>query len=488
VYRTWVKSVEIGTFPDVKRSFQVTRCNHCANPPCVAICPTSAMHQRADGIVDFASDACIGCKACIQACPYDAIYLDPESHTAAKCNYCVHRIDMGLEPACVVVCPEHAILAGDLDDPTSEIARVIARSDVAVRKPEQGTDPKLYYIDGQHAALHPTAAAAGELFAFAETRDHMIGSPGGMFRSGGRMAADMVRVSYNVQHKVQWHWPIPAYLVTKHVAGGVAFLLAMGTFLGIPPAPEVFAGGLTLVLACLAITIALLIYDLDRPDRFFYLLVRPQWRSWLARAAWILASFTAIATAWWVAEVGAWSGVAPGLVGLRPILAALALPFAVLTSIYTAFLFAQAEGRDLWQGAHLPVVMGCQGLMLGAAPLLALGTLPTVSSDWFEAMTGVVLLVATLTGLAATLVGDLGIPLATEIARRAAREMSRGAFRIHYWVGITLWYVPALILWFLPIPDPFTSIETVALTLSIAVGVFLHSWALVMAPQTVENS
>src|SRR5262245_61996674 len=117
VYRTWVKSVEVGRFPDVRRSFQVTRCNHCENPPCVRICPTTAMHRRPDGIVDFDSDACIGCKACIQACPYDAIHLDPGSHTAAKCHYCAHRVDVGLEPACVVVCPEHAIIAGDLDDP-----------------------------------------------------------------------------------------------------------------------------------------------------------------------------------------------------------------------------------------------------------------------------------------------------------------------------------------------------------------------------------
>src|SRR5687768_16384743 len=97
VYRTWVKSVEVGLFPDVRRSFQVTRCNHCANPPCVTICPTSAMHRRPDGIVDFASDSCIGCKACTQACPYDAIHMDPESHTAAKCNFCAHRTDLGLE-------------------------------------------------------------------------------------------------------------------------------------------------------------------------------------------------------------------------------------------------------------------------------------------------------------------------------------------------------------------------------------------------------
>jgi Fe-S-cluster-containing dehydrogenase component len=79
VYRTWVKYVETGAYPDTRRHFQVTRCNHCANPPCVRICPTQAMYQRADGIVEFDNSVCIGCKACMQACPYDAIYIDPEA-------------------------------------------------------------------------------------------------------------------------------------------------------------------------------------------------------------------------------------------------------------------------------------------------------------------------------------------------------------------------------------------------------------------------
>ncbi len=126
VHRTWVKYVEKGTFPHTRRHFQVTRCNHCAKPPCVPICPTTAMFQRPDGIVEFDSAACIGCKACLQACPYDAIHIDPDSGTAAKCHFCAHRTDVGLEPACVVVCPVHAILAGDLDDPGSEVARAVA--------------------------------------------------------------------------------------------------------------------------------------------------------------------------------------------------------------------------------------------------------------------------------------------------------------------------------------------------------------------------
>jgi Fe-S-cluster-containing dehydrogenase component len=169
VYRTWVKYVETGSYPNTQRHFQVTRCNHCANPPCVRICPVTAMYQRSDGIVEFDPEVCIGCKACMQACPYDAIYIDPESGTAAKCHYCSHRTELGLEPACVVVCPEHAIIAGDMDDPASEISYVLATHDVTVRKPEQGTAPKLFYIDGNDWAMHPTATErTPQTFMFAD--------------------------------------------------------------------------------------------------------------------------------------------------------------------------------------------------------------------------------------------------------------------------------------------------------------------------------
>src|SRR3712207_2919044 len=113
VTRTYVKHVDVGVWPQARRAHQVTRCNQCAHAPCVAACPTSAMFQRPDGIVDFDKSICIGCKACMAACPYDAIFINPEDHSAEKCNFCAHRIDMGLEPACVVVCPVEAILVGD---------------------------------------------------------------------------------------------------------------------------------------------------------------------------------------------------------------------------------------------------------------------------------------------------------------------------------------------------------------------------------------
>ncbi len=151
VDRTWVKYIEKGTFPNNRRLFTVMRCNHCEFAPCVAICPVTALHTRGDGVVDFNSDRYIGCKACLQACPYDALYIDPNTHTAAKCNFCTHRLEIGLQPSCVAVCPEQAIIAGDMNDPNAEISRLLARHPVQVRKPEKGTKPKLFYIEADEA-------------------------------------------------------------------------------------------------------------------------------------------------------------------------------------------------------------------------------------------------------------------------------------------------------------------------------------------------
>ena len=158
VNRTHVKYVETGVFPSTQRSFTVTRCNHCEDAPCVEICPTQALFTRPDGIVDFSSDRCIACKSCMQACPYDAIYIDPATQTAAKCNYCAHRIENGYEPACVIVCPVEAIVSGDLEDSSSKISRLVADQQVTVRKPEKGTLPNVFYIDGDDAALNPRQA------------------------------------------------------------------------------------------------------------------------------------------------------------------------------------------------------------------------------------------------------------------------------------------------------------------------------------------
>ena len=171
-FRTWVKYVDRGEYPDTTRDFGVMRCNHCTDAPCVTMCPTQALFKRDDGIVDFDSERCIGCKSCLQACPYDAIYIDEDTHTAAKCNFCAHRIDKGLEPACVVVCPTHSIWVGDLDDPQSASPGWWRPIPASVRAPEQNTGPNVLYIGADRAVLDPLLAPVDASYIWARPDEH----------------------------------------------------------------------------------------------------------------------------------------------------------------------------------------------------------------------------------------------------------------------------------------------------------------------------
>jgi len=484
VYRTWVKTTEVGAYPDSKRHFQVTRCNHCANPPCVRICPTEAMQQRDDGIVEFDHRNCIGCKACMQACPYDAIYIDPESHTAAKCHYCSHRTEIGLEPACVVVCPEHAIIAGDMNDPQSEISRILASEEVSVRKPEQGTEPKLFYIEGHEVNLRPTLTdRTPTTFAAADVMP--LHDESGPIQIGGRTAGHMVQVGYNAQHKVPWHWPVAAYLVTKGAAAGIVLVLALlWGVMGLQPGPEVALWSASASLLLTVITSALLVFDLERPERFLYILTRPQWRSWLTRGAVLLIAFSTIVGLWAALEVGAALGLVPpetAEAARMPILWS-AVPFAVGTAVYTAFLFGQAEGRDLWQSSLLAPHLLVQALLAGAALLAILAGFGTGLEETAGSalqVLGVALLVDLL-----LLAAEYARSHKTDEARLAAHAITGGRYRGMFWGLVVLLghLVPAAVCFGLP---GSYGIAAGALAL---VGLAGYEWIYVRAPQEVPNS
>jgi len=254
VNRTYVKQVEVGGFPAVQRHFQITRCNQCDDPPCVHICPTGAMFRRRDGIVDFDRSICIGCKACMAACPYDAIYIDPVSKSAEKCNFCAHRIDMGLEPACVVVCPVEAIVVGPLNGDGSEVREILTREHVTVRKPEKGTRPKLFYIDGHDATLVPGAAAHPPLYAFAENPNRAHASLSLGSAPQGMVDLNLLQevATYEAPGKPPWGWMVSAYLWTKSLAAGFFLLPALLAWIGAPPGEAVGTclDGTRSLLAC----------------------------------------------------------------------------------------------------------------------------------------------------------------------------------------------------------------------------------------------
>ena len=174
-----VLDIEVGEFPDVSRVFVPTGCQHCANPPCMHVCPTTATGQRADGIVTIDYDLCIGCGYCAVACPYEARFkvsapefsfgdepnasesprFDPRKiGVATKCTFCVDRIDAGIAagqipgrdpeatPVCVNTCVSGALTFGDIDDPDSAVSRLLAENKSFRMHEALGTGPGFYYL------------------------------------------------------------------------------------------------------------------------------------------------------------------------------------------------------------------------------------------------------------------------------------------------------------------------------------------------------
>jgi Fe-S-cluster-containing dehydrogenase component/formate-dependent nitrite reductase membrane component NrfD len=465
VTRTYVKYVDVGVFPEARRAFQVTRCNQCDDAPCVTACPTSAMFRRDDGIIDFDKAACIGCKACMAACPYDAIFINPADHSAEKCNFCAHRIDIGLEPACVVVCPTQAILVGDLDDPASKVAQIVQRDPVAVRRPEKETRPKLFYKGAHHATLDPLAARRpdGGLFLWSEQGAQVGSGPGRTGPAPTSSAAALL--SYDVPHRAPWDWRVSLYTWTKGIAAGVylaavvltlAGLLDWGNPLWRWAAPAVGLG-------FLAATGAILIWDLEHPRRFHYLFLRPQWRSWLVRGAVAISAYGAVLAAHLLLS-------AAGLEEPQKWLAVVGIPAAVAAAVYTGYLFAQAKARDLWQSPLLPPHLLVQALLLGAAVLLPfahwLAEDAVVPLEWLLAGTAVAQLVM--------VAGEVTLPHPTAHAHLAVRELTRGRYARWFWAG-TLLVLGAVF-------APLIGVAAVPLALA---GLLAYEHAYVQAGQSV---
>ena len=356
-FRTSVKYVEEGLFPDVRRMFLVQRCNHCTSAPCVTICPVNALEKRKDGIVDVDRDACIGCRACMQACPYDAIYLNEDLGAVEKCHFCAHRVEKNLEPACVIVCPVGAIIPGDFHDPTSRVSLAVKNKPFKMRRLEQKTGPNVRYLGVEDVMLEPGRAARPTTYLSSERPPHKPEA----WPWTVPVQRD-ARVVLDAGHRIEWGWGVVLYLVTKGIAAGVAMLAPFAGKLGM------FAGRAgwlpeVLALTFIALTGFLLVEDLKKPLAFIRLFTRPNWNSWLVKGAWVINAFIALMIAslalrWFEMDAAAdavrWLGVLAGI-GVAG---------------YTAFLFAQCEGRDLWQSKVLLPHLVVQAILCGAVVLI----------------------------------------------------------------------------------------------------------------------
>ena len=144
--RDWITEEVRGAFPNPQLEIRSERCNHCANPPCVYCCPTGASHIHArSGVVLVTHNKCIGCKGCIAACPYDARFTHPDGYVD-KCTFCIHRVEQGLKPACVSVCPTHCMHFGDLEDPQSGVSQLLRARAHHTLLPEAGCQPHVFYL------------------------------------------------------------------------------------------------------------------------------------------------------------------------------------------------------------------------------------------------------------------------------------------------------------------------------------------------------
>ena len=409
VNRTHVKYIEKGIFPNSTREFSVHRCNHCEDAPCTTICPTTALFNRSDGIVDFDDERCIGCKSCMQACPYDALYIDPNKGTAAKCNYCAHRVENSFEPACVIVCPTESIVSGDLDDPKSKISQIVASENTTVRKPESGAKPNVFYVETSEEMLRPEATevtgfgmwtdqafGVGHFAKYAESRldsadtssmivqlalEKKLKSSNSRDRAIIRDVMESLgdeegvsKRSYDQPSKgVLWGWEVSAYIWTKGICAGTYVVAVLSMLAGIVEADsQLWLQTIGIGILFLALTGALLVVDLDRPERFLYVLLRPNWDSWLVKGAYILAGYGGVLFASALVLI-----LDLDLV-LLTYLSILGIPLALMTGIYTAWLFGQAKGRSWSDDRFLTLKFLLETLALGGAVFFPLATMEPI--------------------------------------------------------------------------------------------------------------
>jgi len=446
VNRTWVKYIEKGRYPDTRRHFAVLRCNHCDDAPCIEICPTVALFRRADGIVDFDHERCIGCKSCMQACPYDALYIDPERNTAAKCNFDASRVEMGYKPACEVVCPTQAILSGDLDDPNSLVSKRIALEKVSVRKPEKGTKPKLFYVGVDGDLLNPTMMEPQTAYFWAD-KDPGEDLYALRMTTPDRPIPGAAREVYDVPHMVPWGKKIASYLWTKSIAAGVLLMSALFLNMGFEQDAVVLSFISPVVsLLFLAATMSLLVLDLKKPGRFLFLLTKPNLNSWLVLGGYVLMIF-AILLIVWLIQIATIGAVSPLVIWTTAL-------FAIASAGYSAFLFAQARGRDFWQSPLLFWHLLIQAIVAGAAIITLIGTIFGLTLPLF-AWLGHLLVISLFASLAMIL-GELLMKHGAEEARRSGELLLSGALSKSFWIcvvglgtlvpiGLTFWQVSSVV-------------------------------------------
>jgi formate-dependent nitrite reductase membrane component NrfD len=283
---------------------------------------------------------------------------------------------------------------------------------------------------------------------------------------------------YDAPNKgILWGWEVSAYIWTKAISTGVFLTLFMAMAFGLAPvAAEMYWFGIGTSLLFLALTGAFLVKDLDKPSRFLNVLLRPQWRSWLVRGGYSITFYGALLSLNALAYYQSWEQV-------WRISAYGGAFFAVLTAVYTAFLFAQAKGRDFWQSPTLPLHMLAHAFMAGAAFLAILSLFVESSLRWRFYLQ--VVFYASLSFNLIILLVELATPHPTQDAKRVVNMILSGKYRLKFWLGVVLTgnIIPLLLIWF--------SGSEIMITIGAAlilVGIYITEHIWVKAPQEVALS
>jgi len=369
-----VLDIEAGTYPNVSRTFVPVGCQHCNDPPCMHVCPTTATRQRTDGIVTIDYDICIGCAYCDVACPYQARFkvdgprfaygsaamqneierIDlRRSGVAQKCTFCSDRIDFGLAngltpgvdpsatPACVNACIADALHFGDVDDPDSNVSRLLREQQHFRMHEEIGTEPAFYYLYGEvRRAQEQVSNPASDTPREAGTRRGRGVEP---------------------WHQQHWDWKAAGNFICGGMGTGLLAFAAIASLrLGSPLGLE------WLALALVALGLFLVLLKIGRPLRFVFVLRQPR-RSWMTREAWVaVALFPVGALAAWLSD---------------PVLLTAAVVFGLLFLFSQAMILREAKGIPAWRSPFVVPLIVATGLAEGGGLFLVAATaLPSLAS------------------------------------------------------------------------------------------------------------
>ena len=359
-----VVDVEMGEYPSVERFFLVTGCQHCAEPPCVPVCPTGATWQREDGLVIQDYDVCIGCAYCAVACPYqartiahdmrwyygketkqeEAVRHDDRLGVAQKCTFCKDRVDEGIEkglkpgvdpeatPACAAACISSAIQFGDFKDPESNVSKLLAGPHFQLNA-ELGTDPQIKY-------LYTTPAIPGRPGGSAELDEERLSDP----------ANPLVGPLQTL-----WDWRAAMNWIFGGIAAGFAVMAYLASLAGavysdMVPSLHFVAGGI------MAVGLFCVFLKIGRKFRFWRAVSRPQ-TSWMTRELYAVAVF--------------YPAVLANLLWPSAVLSLLSGALALVFLWCQAKILHRARGIPAWRVPLMPWMLAATGLLEGTG-LLAL--------------------------------------------------------------------------------------------------------------------